>query len=194
MNKKIFFKKVKQVKSLTNILKKRSGRDNSGQISVRHQGGRQKRFYRVIDFKRDKRDMEAEVIRIERDPNRNAFIALVKYQDNELRYILYPNKLEIGDKIIASENAEIKIGNALALKNIPIGTLVHNVELYIGKGGQMIKSAGTAAVQVLKGPSKICPINCFTFCNKLLICPIIFAVSQIVLSIFSCFSLLSILP
>ena len=113
MNKKIFFKKVKQVKSLTNILKKRSGRDNSGQISVRHQGGRQKRFYRVNDFKRDKRDIEAEVIRIERDPNRNAFIALVKYQDNELRYILYPNKLKIGNKIIASENAEIKIGNAL---------------------------------------------------------------------------------
>ncbi|MFA6017366.1 MAG: 50S ribosomal protein L2 [Patescibacteria group bacterium] len=150
MNKKTLSKKVAPVKSLMQILKKRSGRDNSGQISVRHQGGRQKRFYRVIDFKRDKRDMEAEVIRIERDPNRNAFIALVKYTDNELRYILYPNKLKVGDKIIASENAEIKIGNALALKNIPIGTLVHNVELYIGKGGQMIKSAGAAASVIAK--------------------------------------------
>ena len=95
MDKKILSKKVKPVKSLMQILKKRSGRDNSGQISVRHQGGRQKRFYSVIDFKRDKRDMEAEVIRIERDPNRNAFIALIKYKDNELRYILYPNKLKV---------------------------------------------------------------------------------------------------
>ena len=150
MNKKILSKKVKPVKSLMQILKKRSGRDNSGQISVRHQGGRQKRFYRIIDFKRDKRDVEAEVVRIERDPNRNVFIALVKYTDNELRYILCPNKLEVGDKVISSENAEIKIGNALALKNIPIGTLVHNVELYIGKGGQMIRSAGTAASVIAK--------------------------------------------
>src|SRR3989339_924063 len=150
MNKRILSKKVKAIKSLMQILKKRSGRDNSGQISVRHQGGRQKRFYRVIDFKRDKRDMEAEVIRIERDPNRNSFIALVKYRDGEFRYILYPHNLKIGDKIIASEKAEIKIGNSLPLKNIPIGTLVHNVELYVGKGGQMIKSAGTAASVIAK--------------------------------------------
>lgn len=150
MDKKILSKKVKPVKRLIKILKKNSGRDNSGQISVRHQGGRQKRFYRTIDFKRDKRDMEAEVIRIERDPNRNSFIALVKYQDGELRYILYPHNLKIGDKIIASEKADIKTGNALPLKNIPIGTLVHNVELYIGKGGQMIKSAGAAASVIAK--------------------------------------------
>ena len=150
MDKKILSKKIKPVKSLIMILKKRSGRDNSGQISVRHQGGRQKRFYRIIDFKRDKRDMEAKVIRIERDPNRNSFIALVRYKDDELRYILYPNNLKIGDKIIASEKADIKNGNALPLKNIPIGTLVHNVELYIGKGGQMIKSAGTAAFVIAK--------------------------------------------
>ncbi|MEK7633295.1 MAG: 50S ribosomal protein L2 [Patescibacteria group bacterium] len=150
MDKKTLSKKIKPVKNLMVILKKRSGRDNSGQISVRHQGGRQKRFYRIIDFKRDKRDMEAKVVRIEKDPNRNSFIALVKYKDGELRYILYPNKLRIGDKIIASENADIKLGNALPLKNIPIGTLVHNVELYIGKGGQMIKSAGTAALVIAK--------------------------------------------
>ncbi len=150
MDKKILSKKIKPVKNLMVILKKRSGRDNSGQISVRHQGGRQKRFYRIIDFKRDKRDMKAEVVRIERDPNRNSFIALVKYQDGELRYILYPNNLKIGDKIVASEKADIKNGNALPLKNIPIGTLVHNVELYIGKGGQMIKSAGTAASVIAK--------------------------------------------
>lgn len=150
MNKKILSKKVKPVKSLMMILKKRSGRDNSGQISVRHQGGRQKRFYRIIDFKRDKRDIEGEVVRIERDPNRNVFIALIKYTDNEMRYILCPNKLAVGDKVMASENADIKIGNALQLKNIPIGTLVHNVELYIGKGGQTIRSAGTAASVIAK--------------------------------------------
>ena len=146
--KKILSKKVNPVKSLMKILKKRSGRDNSGQISVRHQGGRQKRFYRVIDFKRDKRDIEAEVIRIERDPNRNAFIALVKYKDSELRYILYPNKLKVGDKIIASENAEIKIGNALLLKNIPIGTIVYNIEIESGRGAQMARSAGSGAIVI----------------------------------------------
>jgi len=150
MDKRTLSKKVKPVKRLMIILKKHSGRDNTGTISVRHQGGRQKRFYRIIDFKRDKRDMEAEVIRIERDPNRNSFIALVKYKDNELRYILYPHNLKVGDKIIASEKADIKTGNALPLKNIPIGTLVHNVELYIGKGGQMIKSAGAAASVIAK--------------------------------------------
>lgn len=150
MNKRILSKKIKLAKSLIKILKKRSGRDNSGQISVRHQGGRQKRFYRMIDFRRNKKDIPAEVIQIERDPNRNVFIALVKYKDNELRYILCPDKLEIGNKIIASENAPIEIGNALALKNIPIGTLVHNVELYIGKGGQMVRSAGTAASVIAK--------------------------------------------
>src|SRR3989344_6513110 len=107
MNKKSLFKKIRPVKSLLKILKKNSGRDNSGQVSVRHQGGRQKRFYRMIDFRRDKRDVEAEVVRIERDPNRNTFIALVKYKDNELRYILYPNNLKVGDKVIASEKADI---------------------------------------------------------------------------------------
>lgn len=150
MDKRTLSKKVRPVKRLMKILKKNSGRDNTGTISVRHQGGRQKRYYRIIDFKRDKRDMEAKVVRIERDPNRNSFIALVKYKDNELRYILYPHNLKVNDKIIASEKADIKTGNALPLKNIPIGTLVHNVELYIGKGGQMIKSAGAAASVIAK--------------------------------------------
>ncbi len=141
-------KKHKPVKKLIKILKKHSGRDNSGSISVRHQGGRQKRYYRIIDFKRDKRDMEAEVLRIEKDPNRNCFIALVKYQDGELRYILQPDNLNPGDKIIASENADIKIGNALPLKNIPVGVMVHNIEIYPGKGGQVVRSAGAAATVI----------------------------------------------
>jgi len=141
-------KKVKPIKKLTIILKKHSGRDNSGSITVRHQGGRQKRYYRKIDFKRNKFDIEGEVIRIEKDPNRNCFIALIKYKDGELRYIIQPNGLKKGDKIISGESVEIKIGNALPLKNIPIGVSIHNIELYPGKGGQMIRSAGTSAVVI----------------------------------------------
>jgi large subunit ribosomal protein L2 len=141
-------KKAQPEKSLIKILKKHSGRDNSGQISVRHQGGRQKRYYRMIDFKRDKKDIEAKVLRIEKDPNRNSFIALVEYKDGEKRYIIYPQNLKVGATIIASEKAEIVPGNALPLKNIPLGVLVHNVELYPGSGSQMVRGAGTAA-QVL---------------------------------------------
>lgn len=138
------------MKKLKVILKKHAGRDNTGSVSVRHRGARQKRYYRIIDFKRDKKDIEAEVIKIEKDPNRSSFIALVKYKDGELRYILQPEGLKEGDKIIASENAEIKVGNALPLKNIPIGILVHNVEIYPGAGGQMVRSAGTSAVVIAK--------------------------------------------
>jgi len=141
-------KKAQPEKSLIKILKKHSGRDNSGQISVRHKGGRQKRYYRIIDFKRDKRDIEAKVIRIEKDPNRNSFIALVEYKDGEKRYIICSHNLKVGYSIIASEKAEISVGNALPLKNIPLGVLVHNVELYPGSGAQVVRSAGTAA-QVL---------------------------------------------
>lgn len=137
-------------KKLIVILKKHSGRDNSGKISVRHRGGRQKRYYRIIDFKRDKRDMEAKVIRIEKDPNRNSFIALVEYKDGERRYILQPEKLAIGDKIISSENAEIKVGNALLLRNIPVGIQIHNIELYPGAGGQMMRGAGSYALVLAK--------------------------------------------
>lgn len=137
-------------KSLIRILKKHSGRSSSGHISVRHQGGRQKRYYREIDFKRDKRDIEAQVLKIEYDPNRTSYIALVQYKDGEKKYILHPEGLKIGDKITAGENAEVKIGNALSFKHIPLGTLVHNVELYAKKGGQLIRSAGGYAVVIAK--------------------------------------------
>ncbi|MCX7880904.1 MAG: 50S ribosomal protein L2 [Patescibacteria group bacterium] len=150
MNKKDKLTDNQPEKKLTVILKKHSGRDNSGKISVRHQGGRQKRYYRIIDFKRDKRNIEGEVVRIEYDPNRNARIALIKYADGEKRYILQPDKLKIGDKITAQEEAEIKVGNALLLKNIPLGVPIHNVELYSGKGGQLIRGAGTYGVLVAK--------------------------------------------
>ncbi|MBI5127577.1 50S ribosomal protein L2 [Candidatus Roizmanbacteria bacterium] len=138
----------KPEKSLISILKKHSGRDNSGTISVRHQGGRQKRFYREVDFKREKKDIIGEVVRIEKDPNRNAFLALIKYKDKELKYIIQPKDLKPGDQVIASQKADIKIGNALPLKNIPIGVSVHNVEIFPGKGAQIIRSAGAAAVIV----------------------------------------------
>lgn len=138
------------VKGLTLILKKHSGRDNSGKISVRHQGGRQKRLYRVIDFKRDKKNIEGTVIGIEYDPNRNADIALVEYKDKEKRYILHPKDLKVGDTVMAGDSAEISIGNALPLKNIPIGTQIHNVEVYPGQGGKMIRGAGTFASIVAK--------------------------------------------
>lgn len=137
-------------KSLTEILKKHSGRDSSGTVSVQHQGGRQKRYYRVIDFKRDKRGMEATVLRIEKDPNRNSYIALVEYTDKEKRYILHPKDLKPGMKIIAGDDVDIKIGNALPLKNIPLGVQVHNIELYPGQGGQMMRGAGSYAVIVAK--------------------------------------------
>lgn len=143
-------KSTEPEKSLINILKKHSGRDNTGKISVRHQGKRQKRYYRLIDFKRDKRDIEAKVIQFEYDPNRNNQIALVEYKDGEKRYILLPKDLRIGDKIISSDQAEIKVGNALKLKNIPLGLMVHNVELYPGAGGQIIRGAGTSATMIAK--------------------------------------------
>lgn len=139
-----------QTKHLKVILKKHSGRDSSGQVSVRHQGGRHKRYYRTIDFKRDKKDVVGEVVRLEYDPNRNTKIALVRYADGESRYIIHVLGMKPGDKIVASESAEIKPGNALPLKKIPLGIQVHNVELYPGQGGQMIRGAGTAAVVIAK--------------------------------------------
>lgn len=146
MEKTIVDKKAQPEKSLIKILKKHSGRDNSGKISVRHQGGRQKRYYRIVDFRRDKKDIKAKVIRVEKDPNRMSFITLVEYEDGERRYILYPKDLKVGDQVVASENAAISPGNALPLKNIPVGIMVHNVELYPGSGGQIIRSAGNAGV------------------------------------------------
>jgi len=139
-----------QNKKLISILKKHSGRDKTGKISVRHQGGRHKRYYRYIDFKRDKKDEIGTVINIEYDPNRNADIARIEYKDKEMRYILFPKGLKIGDKIIASEKAEIKVGNSLPLKKIPIGVEVHNVEIYPGRGGAMVRGAGNAAVVIAR--------------------------------------------
>ncbi len=150
MKKRLIMTTSEPEKNLTEILRKHAGRDVSGKVSVRHRGARQKRYYRVIDFKRDKRGIEAEVLGIEYDPNRNANIALVQYKDGEKRYIIHPEGLKIGDKIIAGENVEIKTGNALPLKNIPLGIQVHNVELYAGQGGQAIRGAGTYASVVAK--------------------------------------------
>ncbi len=135
--------KGKPVKTLTEGLTKKGGRNNTGRITARRQGGGHKRRYRVIDFKRRKFDVPATVERIEYDPNRTAFIALLKYDDGELSYILAPQRVNVGDTLIAGESADIKPGNALPLSSIPVGTIVHNVELKAGKGGQLARAAGT---------------------------------------------------
>ena len=132
-------------KSLTEYLKKNAGRNKQGKITVRHQGGGNKIKYRIIDFKRDKKDVPAKVAAIEYDPNRSAFIALLNYADGEKRYILAPLDLKVGDTVVAGETADIKPGNALPLRNIPVGTLIHNLELKPGKGGQLVRSAGAYA-------------------------------------------------
>ena len=142
--------KKKPEKSLTEHLKKHSGRNGQGKITVRHQGGGSKKTYRIIDFKRDKKDIPAKVTAIEYDPNRSAFIALLTYLDGEKRYILAPLDLKVGDKVVAGENADIKPGNALPLRSIPVGTLIHNVEIKPGKGGQMVRSAGMSAQLMAK--------------------------------------------
>lgn len=134
------------MKKLKRILPKKAGRGVSGRITVRHRGGRQKRFLRQIDFKRNKRDVWGRVESIEYDPNRNADVALIIYVDGERRYILAPEGLKLGQKIMASKKAPFKPGNALPLKAIPAGTAVHNLEIKPGKGGQMVKAAGGAAV------------------------------------------------
>ncbi len=131
-------------KSLLAPLKKTGGRNCYGRITARHIGGGHKRRYRIIDFKRDKRDIPAKVASIEYDPNRSARIALLNYVDGEKRYIIAPLNLKVGTEILSGEKADISIGNALPIKNIPVGTLVHNVELKIGKGGQLIRTAGTS--------------------------------------------------
>ena len=138
-------------KSLVEVLKKHSGRNSYGRITVRHQGGGNRQKYRVIDSKRnDKLGMFATVDRLEYDPNRSAFIALVTYEDGEKRYILAPNGLKAGDKIVAGPDADIIAGNALPLANIPVGTIIHNIELYPGKGAQLVRSAGVAAQLMAK--------------------------------------------
>jgi large subunit ribosomal protein L2 len=135
----------KPEKTLVVTLKKTGGRNSFGRITSRHIGGGHKKRYRIIDFLRDKRDIPAKVASIEYDPNRSARIALLVYADGEKRYILAPDGIKVGDKILASENADIKPGNALPLKAIPLGSIIHNIELKIGKGGQLARSAGTYA-------------------------------------------------
>ena len=143
-------KKAKPERSLVETLKKHSGRNSYGRITVRHHGGGNKRKYRIIDFKRQKTDMFATVERLEYDPNRSAFIALIKYEDGELSYILAPNGLKAGDSVISSSTADIKPGNCLPIANIPVGTVIHNVELQPGHGAQLVRSAGTAAQLMAK--------------------------------------------
>lgn len=142
--------KVKPEKSLLVANHRAKGRNNQGRITIRHKGGGHKRRYRLIDFKRNKQDIEGKVFSIEYDPNRNANISLISYSDGEKRYILHPEKLKIGDTIFSGKNVELKIGNALPLKEIPLGTDIHNVELIPGKGGQLVRSAGTSAKIIAK--------------------------------------------
>ncbi len=137
-------------KSLVEYLKKNAGRNKQGKITVRHQGGGNKIKYRIIDFKRNKLDIPAKVASIEYDPNRSAFIALLNYADGEKRYILAPQGLSVGDKVVSGETADIKPGNTLPLSNIPVGTLIHNIEIRPGRGGQLVRSAGMSAQLMAK--------------------------------------------
>lgn len=159
-------------KSLLEPLKKSGGRNNKGRITARHRGGGHKRFYRLIDFKRNKREIAARVASIEYDPNRSARIALLHYIDGEKRYILAPDDVHVNDTLLAGERVDIRSGNAMPLGNMPLGTTVHNIELRVGKGGQMARSAGTMAQLVAKegrkvtlkmpsGEIRTVPINCY---------------------------------
>ena len=163
--------KVAPEKSLLKVLKKNSGRNNTGRITVRHRGGGNRRKYRMIDFKRNKLDIPATVLTLEYDPNRSAFIALVQYEDGEKRYIVAPHGLKVGDKVMSGPNADIKPGNALPLVNIPVGTFIHNIELYPGKGAQLARSAGIIAqlmakegahalIRLPSGELRKVPVNC----------------------------------
>lgn len=147
--------KVTPEKSLTIILPKKSGRNNTGTITVRHQGGRNKRFYRLIDFKRNKTNIEGKVNAVEYDPNRSANIALIFYKDGEKRYILAPEGLKVNDIVVSGETADTKVGNAMPLKNIPVGTTIHNIELLPGRGAKLARSAGTGAVIMSKDQGRV---------------------------------------
>lgn len=163
--------KGKPVKTLTEGLKKTGGRNNKGRITTRHIGGGHARRYRMVDFKRTKMDMAAVVERMEYDPNRTAFIALITYQDGTQAYILAPQRLNVGDSVVSGEKVDVKPGNAMRIKNIPVGTIVHNVELRPGKGGQIARSAGTyvqivgrdaghALVKLSSGELRMVPQDC----------------------------------
>lgn len=163
--------KVAPERSLLQPMKKAAGRNNTGRITVRHHGGGNRTKYRLIDFKRNKFDVPGTVMTLEYDPNRSAHIALVKYEDGEKRYILAPNGLKVGDAIMAGPHADIKPGNALPFINMPVGTIIHNIELYPGKGGQLVRSAGNQAqlmakengyalVRLPSGEMRNIPLNC----------------------------------
>lgn len=163
--------KVAPEKSLLEPLKKKSGRNNYGRITVRHRGGGARRKYRIIDFKRDKDNMNATVLTLEYDPNRSAHIALVQYEDGEKRYIVAPHELKVGDVIRSGADADVKVGNAKQLADLPIGTFIHNIELYPGRGAQLVRSAGSSAQLMAKegkyallrlpsGELRKVPINC----------------------------------
>jgi large subunit ribosomal protein L2 len=160
------------LKRLTESKKKISGRNNKGRLTVRHRGGGHKKLYRIIDFRRDKRNIPAKVVSLEYDPNRSARIALLAYADGEKRYILAPDGLAVGASLVAGESADILIGNALPLKNIPLGTMIHNIEMKQGKGGQMARAAGAAAQLLAKeagyaqlkmpsGETRIVHLDCY---------------------------------
>ncbi len=142
--------KTRPEKSLIRPLKKKAGRNNQGRITVRHRGGGHKRHYRIIDFRRDKHNIPGRVVAIEYDPNRSARIALIHYRDGEKRYILAPVGLKVGDTVMSGDQAEVRVGNALPLRRIPLGTQIHNIELNIGHGGQLVRSAGAAAQLLAK--------------------------------------------
>ena len=164
--------KVAPERSLLEPMKKSAGRNNTGRITVRHHGGGNRTKYRVIDFKRNKTGMPAQVLTLEYDPNRTAFIALIQYEDGTKSYIIAPNGLKVGDTVMSGETADIKPGNALPLSAIPVGTVIHNVELYPGKGGQLVRSAGNFAQLIAKegkyglirlpsGEQRNVPNNCY---------------------------------
>ncbi len=166
------------VKQLTVGLRKTGGRNNLGRITSRHIGGGHKKLYRLIDFKRNKFDIAGTVERIEYDPNRTAFIALIKYEDGQLSYILAPAKLKEGDQVMSGQNVEIKIGNALPLKNIPTGSVIHNIEMKPGKGGQIARSAGASAnlvgkdsgyaqIKLSSGEIRLILLECFATIGEL---------------------------
>jgi len=163
--------KGKPVKTLTEGKRSTGGRNNTGRMVVRFRGGGHKQSYRIVDFKRTKVDMPATVERLEYDPNRTAFIALIKYQDGEQAYILAPQRIRPGDTVVSGEHADIKPGNALPMENIPVGTIIHNVEMKIGRGGQLARSAGTfiqligkdsgyAQLRLASGELRMVPVRC----------------------------------
>ncbi|MBI1279996.1 MAG: 50S ribosomal protein L2 [Anaerolineaceae bacterium] len=142
--------KSKPQRSLTEAIRKRGGRNNTGRVTVRHRGGGHKRRYRIIDFKRDKFDFAAQVVSVEYDPNRSARIALLEYEDGEKRYIIAPLGLKVGDRVANGELSQLRVGDSLEIRDIPVGTTIHNIELLPGKGGQLVRSAGSSAQLLAK--------------------------------------------